>query len=56
MTLTYPALARAHQLLWLVSGCEKREALSGLLAGDPSIPTGRVTTMASTVLADQLAA
>ncbi|HEY8081801.1 MAG TPA: 6-phosphogluconolactonase, partial [Acidimicrobiales bacterium] len=42
MTLTYPALARADRLLWLVAGADKREALQRLLDGDASIPAGRV--------------
>ena len=42
MTLTYPALARASALLWLVAGKDKAEALRSMLAGDPSIPAGRV--------------
>jgi 6-phosphogluconolactonase len=52
MTLTYPALARADELLWLVSGEDKQEALAKLLAGDRSIPAGRVEAGHSTVLAD----
>ncbi len=56
MTLTYPALARARQLLWLVEGAEKRDALTALLDGDRSIPAGRVHGDASTVLADRAAA
>ena len=55
MTLTYPALARADQLLWLVSGEDKREALAKLLAGDHSIPAGRVVAGASLVMADRAA-
>ncbi|MGH3732877.1 MAG: 6-phosphogluconolactonase [Acidimicrobiales bacterium] len=55
MTLTYPALARADQLLWLISGEDKREALAKLLAGDPSIPAGRVVAKASLVMADRAA-
>jgi 6-phosphogluconolactonase len=55
MTLTYPGLARARQLLWLVSGDDKREALSRLLDGDRSIPAGRVEAEASLVMADQSA-
>jgi len=55
MTLTYPALARARQLLWLVTGADKKAALSSLLAADPSIPAGRVQAAASLVLADQAA-
>ena len=52
MTLTYPALARADQLLWLVSGEDKREPLAKLLAGDRSIPAGRVEAARSIVYAD----
>ncbi|MGW8552176.1 6-phosphogluconolactonase [Streptomyces tubercidicus] len=28
MTLTYPALARAQQVLWLITGADKRQPLS----------------------------
>jgi len=52
MTLTYPALARADQLLWLVSGEDKRGPLAQLLAGDRSIPAGRVEAARSLVYAD----
>ena len=52
MTLTYPALALAEELLWLVSGADKHQALTRLLAGDPSIPAGRVDAKHSTILAD----
>jgi 6-phosphogluconolactonase len=55
MTLTYPALARADQLLWLISGEDKRDALAKLLASDPSIPAGRVVAGASLVMADRAA-
>jgi 6-phosphogluconolactonase/glucosamine-6-phosphate isomerase/deaminase len=55
MTLTYPALARANQLLWLISGEDKREALAKLLASDPSIPAGRVVASASLIMADRAA-
>ena len=56
MTLTYPALTRADQLLWLVTGADKRDALRGLLAGDESIPAGHVLALQSLVLADAAAA
>jgi 6-phosphogluconolactonase len=56
MTLTYPALARASQILWLVTGADKTEPLAKLLAGDRSIPAGRVEAGASLVLADTAAA
>lgn len=55
MTLTYPALARADQLLWLVAGSEKKDALAKLLAGDESIPAGQVLAVRSLVLADEAA-
>jgi 6-phosphogluconolactonase len=56
MTLTYPALARANELLWLVSGEDKRAPLAKLLAGDRSIPAGRVVAQHSTIMADSSAA
>jgi 6-phosphogluconolactonase len=56
MTLTYPALARADQILWLISGEDKREALARLLAGDQSIPAGRVEARHSMIIADASAA
>jgi 6-phosphogluconolactonase len=55
MTLTYPALARARQLLWLVTGSDKKEPLARLLAGDTTIPAGRVEAAASLVMADRAA-
>jgi 6-phosphogluconolactonase len=55
MTLTYPALARGTQLLWLVSGEDKRDALAKLLDSDPSIPAGRVDAGASLIMADRAA-
>lgn len=55
MTLTYPTIARARQLLWLVTGEDKRNALDKLLASDPSIPAGRVVAQASLVMADRAA-
>ena len=54
-TLTYPALARARQLLWLVTGSDKKDPLARLLAGDTTIPAGRVEAAASLVLADRAA-
>jgi 6-phosphogluconolactonase len=55
MTLTYPALARADEILWLISGEDKRDALTRLLARDQSIPAGRVQARHSTILADSSA-
>jgi 6-phosphogluconolactonase/glucosamine-6-phosphate isomerase/deaminase len=56
MTLTYPALARGEQLLWLVTGADKAEPLRRLLAGDRSIPAGRVEAARSLIVADRAAA
>jgi 6-phosphogluconolactonase len=55
MTLTYEALARADQLLWLVTGEDKRTALAALLRGDPSIPASGVEAASSLVMADDAA-
>ena len=56
MTLTYPVLAEAKRLLWIVTGESKRDPLAKLLAGDASIPAGRVEANESVVLADRAAA
>jgi 6-phosphogluconolactonase len=56
MTLTFPLLNRARQILWLVTGESKREMLSRLLAADPTIPAGRIRREGSLVLADRAAA
>ena len=55
MTLTNPALARARQILWLITGEDKKEPLARLLAGDTTIPAGRVEAAASLVMADRAA-
>lgn len=56
MTLTYPALDAARRILFLVTGAEKREPLAQLLAGDHSIPAGRVENAEIVVVADEAAA
>jgi 6-phosphogluconolactonase len=56
MTLTFPELAAARRILWLVIGEEARDPLAKLLADDPSIPAGRVDNEAMTVIADPPAA
>jgi 6-phosphogluconolactonase len=56
MTLTFPELARARRILWLIIGESKREPLRRLLEGDRSIPAGRVEAAASVVVADRAAA
>jgi 6-phosphogluconolactonase len=56
MTLTYPVLDQARQILWLVTGGEKAGPLARLLTADPSIPAGRVRQDQALVLADRAAA
>lgn len=53
MTLTYPAIDRAREVLWVVTGEDKAEALAKLLAGDETIPAARVRAPVQTVLTDQ---
>lgn len=55
MTLTYPALAEARQIVWLITGPDKQGALAKLLAGDNSIPAGRFENPNMTVVADAAA-
>lgn len=55
MTLTYPALADARRIVWLVTGPDKRDPLQKLLAGDESIPAGRVRNDNIVVVADEAA-
>jgi 6-phosphogluconolactonase len=56
MTLTYPIINRARQILWLVTGADKAGPLVQLRASDPEIPAGRVVQTHATVLADRAAA
>jgi 6-phosphogluconolactonase len=56
MTLTYPALDAARRILFLVTGAEKHEPLQQLLAGDHSIPAGRVQNDEVVIVADEAAA
>ncbi len=55
MTLTYPVLAGARQLLWVVTGAEKGNALDQLLRGDSGIPAGRVAQERAVVITDRVA-
>jgi 6-phosphogluconolactonase len=56
MTLTYPTINRARQVLWVVTGAEKADMLSRLLRSDETIPAGRVRGERPLVLADDAAA
>jgi 6-phosphogluconolactonase/glucosamine-6-phosphate isomerase/deaminase len=55
MTLTYPALAAARKILWLALGEKARDPVAKLLAGDRSIPAGRVENEDMVLVADETA-
>ena len=56
MTLTYPALDATGEIVWLVTGASKRDALAKLLARDGSIPAARVAAESQLIVADAAAA
>jgi 6-phosphogluconolactonase len=56
LTLTYPAIDRARQILWVVTGAEKVDALRRLRAADAGISGGRVRQERALLLADRAAA
>ncbi|MDG2053150.1 MAG: 6-phosphogluconolactonase [Phycisphaerales bacterium] len=53
MTLTYPCINRARQIMWLVTGAAKQPVFPKLQAGDPSIPGGRVEQEHAVLIADR---
>ncbi len=55
MTLTYPALQRTEQLLWLIAGEDKRDALAGMVAGDDTYPAAGVVAGRSLIVTDRAA-
>ena len=56
MTLTRPAIDRATERMWIVTGASKAKMLARLKAGDGTIPAGRITRGSSVVFADTAAA
>jgi 6-phosphogluconolactonase len=57
LTLTYPAIDRSRSIVWLATGAAKADVVPRLLAGDVSIPAGRVRPVgSSTVFVDAAAA
>ena len=56
MTLTYPMINRARDILWLVTGDEKAAMLKRLRNGDKSIPAGRIRQDDALMIADRAAA
>lgn len=53
MTLTLPMLNRSREILWVVIGGDKAPMLARLLAGDRSIPAGRVNQANASVISDR---
>lgn len=56
VTLTRPAIDRARQRLWLVTGAAKAQSLADLMAGTAEIPAIRIRRDATLVVADRAAA
>jgi len=56
MSLSFEALNRARHILWLVTGESKAAMLRRLVAGDATIPAGRVARAQARVIADAAAA
>jgi 6-phosphogluconolactonase len=56
MTLTYPMLNRARMILWLIIGEDKAPMLPRLIAGDTSVPAGRIERDRAILIADRSAA
>lgn len=56
MTLTYPTLNRARDILWLVDGAAKADMLPRVVAGDETLPAGRVRAASATAIVDRAAA
>jgi 6-phosphogluconolactonase len=52
MSLTYKALNRARQIMFLITGEGKEEALSKLVGRDPGIPAGRIGNPNVTLITD----
>jgi 6-phosphogluconolactonase len=55
LTLTYPILNRAREILWLITDGSKVEMLRRLRAGDRTIPAGRIRQDNARIYADEAA-
>lgn len=53
LTLTYPALARARRLVWIVQGASKSRAVAGLLGRDVALPAARLPHDRAVLVADR---
>ena len=52
MTFTFPTIASAGRLVWLVAGAAKADALGSVIAGDRRVPAGRIRHPHSTIITD----
>jgi len=55
MTLTFPAIDAAREVVWLISGADKVDALQRLVQHDVSIPAARVATAEQVLFVDEAA-
>ena len=56
MTLTFPVLNRARNVLWFVTGADKAGVVADLYAGGAPFPAGRVARRRAVLVADEAAA
>jgi 6-phosphogluconolactonase len=56
MTLTFPVLNRARNVLWFVTGKDKSGVMADLYAGGAPFPAGRVARRRAVLVADSDAA
>jgi 6-phosphogluconolactonase len=52
MTLTYPLIDRAKEILWVITGQEKQQMFERFLSGDETIPAGVVDKNKALVFTD----
>jgi 6-phosphogluconolactonase len=55
MTLTYPVLDAAREVLFVVTGADKAAALARIRSGDSDLPAGRVDAERTIWLVDAAA-
>ena len=55
MTLTFPMLSRSRRVLWLATGAAKAPMIDRLLAGDATVPAGRVSQANAVLFIDAAA-
>jgi 6-phosphogluconolactonase len=52
MSLTFPAINRARNIMWLVNGTDKSAMLQSTIDADRSIPAGRIEQARATIFTD----